>query len=115
MGSRCVTNPNPSPNPNPNRNHNRNADPKPNPSPNLPSYPSSLDLRNNHLGPTAVAALADGIGRSATLRSIDLRWNAAGAPGGHALEQALQGNHSLLRAQLSGNRALAHHQPLPLP
>ena len=67
-------NPSPNPNPNPNRNHNRNADPKPNPSPNLPSYPSSLDLRNNHLGPTAVAALADGIGRSATLRSIDLRW-----------------------------------------
>ena len=66
--------PNPSPNPNRNRSRNRNADPKPNPSPNLPSYPSSLDLRNNHLGPTAVAALADGIGRSATLRSIDLRW-----------------------------------------
>ena len=41
-------NPSPNPNPNPNRNHNRNADPKPNPSPNLPSYPSSLDLRNNH-------------------------------------------------------------------
>ena len=66
--------PNPSPNPNRNRSRNRNADPKPNPSPNLPSSPSSLDLRNNHLGPTAVAALADGIGRSATLRSIDLRW-----------------------------------------
>ena len=111
--SRSVVYPNPnsSPNPNPNRNRNRNADPKPNPSPNLPSYPSSLDLRNNHLGPTAVAALADGIARSATLRSIDLRWNAAGAPGGHALEEALKGNHTLLRAQLSGNRAPAQYPP----
>ena len=72
--SRSVVYPNPNSSPNPNRNRNRSADPKPNPSPNLPSYPSSLDLRNNHLGPTAVAALADGIGRSATLRSIDLRW-----------------------------------------
>ena len=54
-----------------------------------------------------MAALADGIARSAALRSIDLRWNAAGAPGGHALEEALKGNHTLLRAQLSGNRVPA--------
>ena len=65
---------------------------------------TSLDLRNNHLGPTAVAAIADGISRSAALRSIDLRWNAAGASGGLALEEALCGNHTMLRVQLSGNR-----------
>ena len=38
---------------------------------------------------------------------LTLARNAAGAPGGHALEQALKGNHTLLRAQLSGNRVPA--------
>ena len=68
---------------------------------------TSLDLRNNHLGPSAVAAIADGIAHATALRSIDLRWNSAGASGGHALEEALSANHSVLRCQLSGNRVPA--------
>ena len=65
---------------------------------------TTLDLRNNRIGASAVASLADGLRTNSTLVTLDLRWNSAGETGAHALESALAQNSSLLRLPLQGNR-----------
>ena len=65
---------------------------------------TNLDLRNNRMGPSAIASLAEGVMTNRTLITLDLRWNSAGSNGAFSLETALETNHTLLRLPLQGNR-----------
>ncbi|ETW05897.1 hypothetical protein H310_03546 [Aphanomyces invadans] len=65
---------------------------------------TSIDLRNNSIGPDGAVILAHALKRNRTLEEMDLRWNEVGSVGGRAFLDVLEnGNHSLKRLQLMGN------------
>lgn len=65
---------------------------------------TSLDLRNNRIGPRGVKHLAEALVHNVTLVSLDLRWNSAAKEGGEALESALRANRKIMHLPLEGNR-----------
>ncbi|XP_024535792.1 leucine-rich repeat-containing protein 45 isoform X1 [Selaginella moellendorffii] len=69
----------------------------------LSSTLTELDLRNNRIGPSFAAALANAIRGTRSLCFIDLRWNSIGPSGAAAFINLLQKNPSLAGIQLAGN------------
>jgi hypothetical protein len=67
---------------------------------------TSLDLRNNRIGPAGLCSLAEALRANAVLRCLDVRWNAGGTVGVAALRSVLQtSNTSLISAGVAGNDA----------
>ncbi|EFJ09947.1 hypothetical protein SELMODRAFT_447514 [Selaginella moellendorffii] len=69
----------------------------------LSSTLTELDLRNNRIGPSFAAALANALRGTRSLCFIDLRWNSLGPSGAAAFINLLQKNPILAGIQLAGN------------
>ena len=67
---------------------------------------TSLDLRNNRIGPEGAGPLARLIEGNKTITALDLRWNDLGAEGSRILLQSLQSTspQTLTTLELSGNK-----------
>ncbi len=72
----------------------------------LNSSLTSLDLRNNNIGPNGGATLARGLRDNRTMLTLDLRWNEIGNPGGLAFKDLLvsASNNVIKSIKLSGNK-----------
>ena len=67
---------------------------------------TSLDLRNNKLGPEAAQQLAKALTSNTTLQKLDLRWNELGLEGLKPFISLLESRQSGLKVlELSGNKA----------
>lgn len=64
---------------------------------------TTLDLRNNKIGPQAIQNLAVCLKQNTTLRCLDLRWNHAGLIGGRSFADLLKWNRSLVKVEILGN------------
>eukprot|EP01065_Artemidia_motanka_P041066 TRINITY_DN5261_c0_g1_i1.p1 TRINITY_DN5261_c0_g1~~TRINITY_DN5261_c0_g1_i1.p1 ORF type:complete len:694 (+),score=256.42 TRINITY_DN5261_c0_g1_i1:104-2185(+) len=62
----------------------------------------SIDLRNNRIGPDGAANVARAIKVNRTLTALDLQWNKIGAQGGESILAALHENTSLTELRLTG-------------
>ena len=65
---------------------------------------TSIDLRNNHIGPQCAGAISNIIKDSSALKTIDLRWNELGDEGAQLILIALQNNPNKVQVDLSGNK-----------
>ena len=65
---------------------------------------TSIDLRNNHIGPQCAGAISNIIKDSSSLKTLDLRWNELGDEGAQLILIALQNNPNKVQVDLSGNK-----------
>jgi len=64
----------------------------------------SLDLRNNHIGPSCAGAIANIIRDSSSLKIFDLRWNELGDEGAKLILLALKDHPGKVQVDLTGNK-----------
>lgn len=64
---------------------------------------TTLDIRNNKIGPQAIQNIAICLKQNTTLECLDLRWNHAGLIGGRAFVDLLKWNRTLIQLELAGN------------
>lgn len=67
---------------------------------------TTLDLRNNNIGPNGGSMIARGLRDNRTLTTLDIRWNEIGNPGGLSFKELLAtGSNSFLKnVKLAGNK-----------
>lgn len=67
---------------------------------------TTLDLRNNNVGPNGGSMIARGLRDNRTLTSLDIRWNEIGNPGGLSFKELFTtGSNSFLKSvKLAGNK-----------
>ncbi len=65
---------------------------------------SSVDLRNNHIGPQCAGAISNIIRETTSLKTLDLRWNELGDEGARLVLLAIQDHPNKVQIDLSGNK-----------